>query len=165
MATPTASWSVSMGETARLRPLTSLWISSFCISSLIASIKPRDLLSYTKVRPRPPRAPLAPRYDVRTSGGSCMSGAAQSACRFSHFLFSDLYICCMIQGRDATCEFCCFSHSRDSFYGKAKITKRAEIGRIRRFQRGHLVHPPVSEYPCQSPKPGSLSSDHPNMEL
>ena len=67
------------------------------------------------------------------------------------------YACCMIQKRDATCEFCCFSHSHGSFHGKAKrITKRAEIGRIRRFQRGHLVHPPVSEQPCQLPEPGSL---------
>lgn len=48
-ATPTASWSVSMGGTAHLCPLTSLWILSFCTSSLIASIRPRDLLSYTKV--------------------------------------------------------------------------------------------------------------------
>ena len=92
MAIPTASWSVSTGETAHLHPLTSLWISSFCISSLIASIRPRDLPSYTKVRPRPPRAPLAPCYDVRTSGGSCVSGAAQSTCRFSHFLFYNLYM-------------------------------------------------------------------------
>lgn len=49
-AIPTVSWSDSMGGIAHLCPLMSLWISSFCISSPIASIKPRDLLFYTKVR-------------------------------------------------------------------------------------------------------------------
>lgn len=44
--------------------------------------------------------PLAPHYDVRTSGGSCVSGAAQSTCRFSHFLFYNL---CMLHDTEKRC--------------------------------------------------------------
>lgn len=157
MATPTMSWCVSTGETAHLRPLTSLWISSFCISSLIASIRPRDLPSYTKVRSRPPWAP--PLHLIMMCGPQVVLACQELPNQLAGFPTSCFitYACCMIQKRDATCEFCCFSHSHGSFHGKAKrITKRAEIGRIRRFQRGHLVHPPVSEQPCQLPEPGSL---------
>lgn len=49
-ATPTASWSASTAGAAHLCPSMSLWTSSFYISSLIASTRPRDLLSCTKVR-------------------------------------------------------------------------------------------------------------------
>lgn len=72
MATPTKSWSDSMEGTAHLCPLMSPWILSFSISSLIASIRPRDLLSYTKVRlPCVSPALLAHPCDLWSLGSSC----------------------------------------------------------------------------------------------
>lgn len=117
-ATPTASWSVSMEGTTHLCHLTSLWILSFCISSLIASIRPRDSLSYTKVRlPCVSWALNSSCREVRESV------ATDSACRFSHQPFHSSY---MFRYTEESWDLsiCCVRNSKHSFHGRIKRTSK-----------------------------------------